>query len=73
MRKEPEIIINGVKCTDAMAMTIRVALSSFLVDLEHEGLGGDAHGMQICSAYQDRIFEIHQLIFKETPATEEMG
>jgi hypothetical protein len=56
--KEANIIINGQECTDSESMTIRVALSSFLMDLNDNGLGDDTHGKVMTSGYKANIFSI---------------
>lgn len=60
MTAEPRITINGVALTDGQAMTVRVALSSFLMDLqdpeEMEALG------PIGPAYFERLTEIFRLM-----------
>jgi hypothetical protein len=63
--KEPTITINGQVCTDAMAMTIRVALEGFAMDLKEHGLGDDVHGKTMVQLYQARIDEIRKLIFNK--------
>lgn len=61
---EPTIEINGYQCTPAMAMTLRVALQSFLMDLEANGLGDDEHGLAMKDGYLARGAEINELMFK---------
>lgn len=58
MLGEPEIIINGVKLTDAQAMTVRVAVSSFSPEC-----GDDGHGAAMERAYNDRLNEIYRIMF----------
>ena len=59
---EADITINGVKLTSGQAMTIRVALQSFAVDLLSNGLGGDDTGEKIKDAYLARMREINAII-----------
>lgn len=40
--KEPQIVIGGVTLTTGEAMTLRVALESFMMELNVEGLGDSA-------------------------------
>jgi len=54
---EPEIIINGVRLTDAQAMAIRVAISSFDPDC-----GDDEHGLAMRKAYVDRLNEVFRIM-----------
>ena len=63
--KEPIIIINGVQLTDAQAMTIRVAMESFVMDLFENGLGDDKVGLELCQLYKDKISEIRIPMYKK--------
>ncbi len=60
---EPIITINGQQLTNAQAMTVRVAITSFAADLVEEGLGDDETGREIAQGYWDRLKELHLLIF----------
>lgn len=62
MFKEPKITINGTQITDAMAMTIRVAVNSFAFDISNNGLGEDEHGKEMAKLYLKRVDEINDLI-----------
>jgi hypothetical protein len=55
---EPAITINGTPLTVAQAMTVRVALGIFLIDLQSPDM--DIGPMEI--AYRERISEIHKLM-----------
>ena len=55
---EKEIIVNGVRLTEGQSMTVRVALSSYSMDLNEHGLGDDDMGKKICKGYQKCINEI---------------
>lgn len=55
---EPKIIINNVYLTEGEAMTIRVAVSSFMLDLQRHGLGDDEHGEHMSTAYQHNLHHI---------------
>jgi len=48
---EPDIIINGIECSQAEAMTLRVALGSFIMSLRADGLGEDDIGKSITEGY----------------------
>lgn len=61
-QEEPNFIINGKPANSSQAITIRVAIESFAVDLQ-EGLGEETHGQDICQAYLRRIDEIRNLMF----------
>ena len=51
--KEPAITINGERLTVGQAMTCRVALTSWLWDLDEHGLGDDEHGQKMAAAYRE--------------------
>ena len=59
---EPAITINGSPLTVAQAMTIRVALGAFWMDLQDHRLGGDDQGEAITRGYLAAIKEIHRLM-----------
>ncbi len=49
---EPDIIINGEGLTIPEAMTVRVAINSFLMELQENGaLGSDRLGHELQSGY----------------------
>lgn len=50
---EPAIEINGKPLSVAESMTLRVAVSSFLMPLQSEGLGDDETGETICAGYKN--------------------
>jgi hypothetical protein len=58
----PPITINGVRLTEAQAMTIHVAVQSFATTLQEEGLGDDAMGKSLTANYLARIREINRLL-----------
>ena len=60
MRDEPTITVNGSLLTVGQAMTVRVALGAFAIDLRTDGLGDDQHGTDITRAYLVRIKEVMQ-------------
>lgn len=64
MMEEPQIEINGWQATPAMAMTIRVALESFAMDLQANGQHDCEHGIAMTNSYMDRIKEIRELMYK---------
>jgi len=59
---EPAITINGHALTTAQAMTVRVALGSFLWDLKTHGLGDDEHGRHMTEGYQRALVEVIRLM-----------
>lgn len=60
--KEPTITINGAMLHPGEAMTIRVALESFAIDLTAKGLGDDEHGKKMTAGYLASIDRIRSLI-----------
>lgn len=59
MGDEPKITINGHELTEAQAMTVRVAVNSFLVEMSNPGaLGHDDQGRAIANGYRKRAKEI---------------
>ena len=63
---EPEIIINGNKLHAGQAMTVRVAINGFLMELNDKPnpLGDDKHGKIMTAAYIKRCHEINELMSK---------
>jgi hypothetical protein len=59
---EPEITINGHKISNAMAMTIRVAIENFAFSLSKDGLDNES-GQDISKLYLDRIIEIRKFMY----------
>lgn len=47
------MVINGQTLSPAEAMTVRVALGSFLMDLNENGLGDDDHGRYMKHGYSE--------------------
>lgn len=59
MNQNPVILINGQQLTEAQATTVRVAVSSFMHDMEEpEALGKDDTGKSITAGYHDRCREV---------------
>ena len=64
---EPHTIINGMELTDAQAMAVRVAVTSFYQEMgEKNALGDDEVGRKLASGYRDRLMEGLKLM-AETP------
>lgn len=59
---EPAMTINGVPLTTAQAMTVRVALGAFAMDLQNGGLGNDQTGHEITQGYLTAISQLHRLM-----------
>lgn len=65
MQNYPVITINGQQLTEAQATTVRVAVSSFMHDMEEpEALGKDETGKSITAGYVDRCREVIGLMQK---------
>ena len=63
---EPTISVNGTQLTNSQAMTVRVALGAFLIDLaDADALGDDEHGRAMTRGYKARLAEIFRMF---TPA-----
>lgn len=58
---EAAIMVNGRLLTPAQSMTVRVALSSFVMEMrEPNALGSDEHGTEMARLYADRALEVLQ-------------
>ena len=62
MTAEALITINGSALTPGQAMTIRVAIETFAIDLADNGLGDDPHGQAMTSGYLKAIQEIRRMM-----------
>jgi hypothetical protein len=66
--REPQITINGVTLNNTQAMTIRSAITHFLMEMSTAGaLGEDETGEGIRKGYQARSAEIVQLMISPLP------
>ena len=64
--KEADIYINGTKLDTAQAITLRVAVSSMLMQMltpDALGLGYSSVGKEIAASYRERLVEIENIIF----------
>jgi hypothetical protein len=62
--KEPNIVVNGKTLSYAQAMTVRVALESFAMDLsDHNCLGSDEVGRTIADGYRACISQIRAILY----------
>lgn len=60
---EAEITINGKPLDTGQSMTVRVALTAYLLDMREKGaLGDDEHGERMRLAYHSRLREVMALI-----------
>jgi hypothetical protein len=62
---EPTIIINGQLLTSSQAMTIRVAIGSFISSMTKNGLGKDKAGMALAAGYIERAREVELLLISK--------
>lgn len=62
---EANIVIEGTVLTDAQAMTVRLAIDAFRERQQNEGLGDDARGNAMSSAYAQRADEVLTLIHQK--------
>lgn len=60
---EPIITINGHVCTPGEAMTFRVAIESFALDLRENGLGADETGKALSLGYLKNIDSLRLKVF----------
>jgi hypothetical protein len=60
--EEPKMTVNGHLLTPGQAMTVRVALGTFAITLEGNGLGDDETGKAICAGYLARIAEVNAMM-----------
>jgi len=62
---EPTIVVNGVHLTDAQAMAVRVAITSYHAEMSDEtACGDDDQGRLMTRAYHDRLSEVLNIIVK---------
>ena len=63
--KEPKIHINGVELTESQAVTVRVAVTQYLVEMgEPFALGDDEHGEKMRSLYQKQASEVLRVMVR---------
>lgn len=66
MKSEPKIIINGTRLTPGEAMTLRVALGSFIDSKsDDDALGNDGHGRFMTKAYRKNGTKVMNLMVGE--------
>jgi len=60
---EPTIIVGNTMLSEGQSMAVRVALNSFLIEMqEPDALGDDEHGKAMAGLYRDRILEILRMM-----------
>jgi hypothetical protein len=62
-RGEPVITINGQTLTNAEAIAVRVAVTSFAISLRANGLGDDEHGQAMVRADLSAIDGIDRAMY----------
>lgn len=61
--KEASIVVNGIALDYAQSLTLRAAVSSYLMELQDpDALGTDELGRAITAGYKARLEEISKLI-----------
>lgn len=60
--QEANVVINGVRLSIGQAMTLRVAVTGFLVRMQDEGLGDSDSGKAMAAAYILRASEVEALL-----------
>ena len=65
---EAEITIGDVRLSQAEAMTVRVALSSFIMRMAEEGLGNEAHGKEMTRLYLQHSRRVERLLVDDIHA-----
>ena len=60
---EAVIRVNGIQLTPGESMTVRCALQAFARSLEADGLGTDAHGIEMTRLYLANVKSINELLF----------
>ena len=62
---EPDITINGVVLSFGQAMALRVAASTFLMEMSQpDPLGNDGAGRGIANGYRERMTEVCALMIQ---------
>ena len=61
---EPTITIDGHKLTEGQSMSVRVAITAFLMELKNDKQFADGLGV-IGIAYQARLTEVMHIILNE--------
>ena len=63
--KEASVVISGHVLSFQESMTLRVAITSFLMSLKEDGLGDDEHGRAMTKAYCKHASAIQRYILEE--------
>lgn len=62
--READITISGQKLSESQSMTVRVALQTFGLTLQEDGLGPDARHLNATEGYLRCITQINAMIAK---------
>jgi len=63
MNQEANVTINGVELTSAQSMALRVAVDTFIAEMQElNALGDDEMGIAIARGYRERCGEVRKLI-----------
>ena len=62
--QEAIITINGMTLTVGQSLTVRLAVSSFVLELTKNGLGNDPHGEEMAKLYLARAGEVREMMLK---------
>jgi hypothetical protein len=62
--QEPQITINGTTLTVGQSIAVRVAISSFILEMKNNGLGDYQHGEEMAKLYLARAGEVQEMMLK---------
>lgn len=63
--KEADITVNGVKLSTAQAMTVRVALNSFAMDMNSPFFQQDKNGKALAKCYLRCVSDVNAMLMLE--------
>lgn len=58
----PVVFLNGQQLTPGQVITLQVALGSFTMDLQTNGLGDDDHGKTMTRLYLENINDLLRIL-----------
>lgn len=67
--RESEVTIDGVPLSFAQVMTLRVALTSYLMELRENGLGDDTTGKAIAAGYLAHGHAVARMLSNPSPTS----
>lgn len=60
---EPHILLNGYELTAAQSMAVRVAITSFHMEMgDSDALGDDRQARELVKGYRERLTEVLKLM-----------